>query len=119
MTFMGDQVYSMKSWFPKLYPGNDVVDWIAWDPYTCDKTRPCHDLKTVLNLRYLPKKPWPGFYNWAHTHHRSKPLMLAEWGVLENGNPSRKRKYLKTVRPQMSKFPRSRRSSTGTGRSPR
>ena len=60
-----------------LYPGDDVVDWIAWDPYNWYR---CHG------------SPWTGFsekvsgfYDWLVAHgHGDKPFMLAEFGSAEH-----------------------------------
>ncbi len=34
MNYMGSPNWGEKSWFNDLYPGDDVVDWIAEDPYS-------------------------------------------------------------------------------------
>lgn len=60
-----------------LYPGDDVIDWIAWDPYNWYR---CHG------------SPWrgfaekvSGFYDWLIAHgHGDKPFMLAEFGSAEH-----------------------------------
>ncbi len=54
-----------------LYPGDDYVDWIAWDPYSHDSGWPSFEQFSSY------------FYDWAQTNHPSKPLMLAEFGVTE------------------------------------
>jgi len=58
-----------------FYPGDDVVDWIAYDPYG-SATHP--DFGAVLNDT---TETWPGFYAWATAKAPDKPLMLAEWGI--------------------------------------
>ncbi|MGD9997724.1 MAG: hypothetical protein AB7L17_12305, partial [Ilumatobacteraceae bacterium] len=60
--------------FDKIYPGNDVVDWIAYDPYGFKY----HD----DFAEFLDEKAsgWPGFYSWATAKAPGKPIMLAEWG---------------------------------------
>ncbi|MCU1360782.1 MAG: hypothetical protein JWN99_2071 [Ilumatobacteraceae bacterium] len=57
-----------------LYPGDDVVDWIAYDPYGFDEHT---DFGALLDTA---KQPWPGFYTWATRKAPGKPIMLAEWG---------------------------------------
>jgi hypothetical protein len=60
-----------------LYPGDDVVDWIAWDPY---------------NWYACNGSPWRSFaatvspfYGWLTAHgHGNKPFMLAEFGSSES-----------------------------------
>jgi beta-mannanase len=57
------------------YPGNDVVDWIAYDPYGgVNQT----DIGKVLNSK---SGTWPGFYSWATAKAPGKPIMLGEWGI--------------------------------------
>lgn len=73
MTYMG-----FERWAPivdELYPGDDVVDWIGYDPYgRADDT-------SFADLVNRPDdEGWPGFYSWATTKAPGKPLMLAEWG---------------------------------------
>lgn len=58
----------------ELYPGDDVVDWIAWDPYGLDGHR---SIAEVIND---PRGDWPGFYEWATERAPGMPLMLGEWG---------------------------------------
>jgi len=70
--------------FEDLYPGDDVVDWIAWDPYTGTNNRP---LGLFLNENTANVSGWTGFYNWATSNHPNKPLMLAEFGMgINTGN---------------------------------
>lgn len=72
--------------FDPLYPGDDVVDWISWDPYG-------HSGQTTL-ANYLnstvgspgagytgSNAPYTGFYNWATAKAPGKPLMLGECGM--------------------------------------
>ena len=60
--------------YPQLYPGDDVVDWIGYDPYS-------HRGTPLSTFGDNPGRTFPGFYTWATTSHPSKPLMLAEFGV--------------------------------------
>ncbi len=60
--------------YPTLYPGNDVVDWIGYDPYGQDKQT------TMGELVNRPGNGWPGFYTWATGIAPGKPIMLSEWG---------------------------------------
>ncbi|MFI2755069.1 hypothetical protein ACGIF2_16695 [Cellulomonas sp. P22] len=60
-----------------FYPGDDVVDWIALDPYNwygCAPSKP-------PTWRSLAEVAGP-FRRWAQGH--DKPLMLAEWGTVED-----------------------------------
>lgn len=58
----------------ELYPGDDVVDWIAWDPYAVE------EIDSFAELVNTPSGDWPGFYEWAVAKAPGTPLMLAEWG---------------------------------------
>jgi beta-mannanase len=87
-----------------LYPGDDVVDWIAYDPYqTSASGSTGHDFADMVNRSF---KGSPGFYTWATKTHPSKPLMLAEWGGLYNpANPSGRANFFHTVTTQVSSYP--------------
>lgn len=98
---MGFQDWSEKPWFDDLYPGDDIVDWIAYDPYMYADAN--GDFNKLVN-RVTPK--FPGFYTWATTKHPGKPLMLAEWGVFESStNKSLKPKMYNTVASQIGNYP--------------
>jgi hypothetical protein len=73
------------NWAPavdRFYPGDDVVDWIAYDPYGLARTT---DFATLLND---PADDWPGFYQWAIRKAPGKPIMVAEWGFDLNSQPN-------------------------------
>jgi beta-mannanase len=57
-----------------LYPGDQVVDWIAADPYNFDHNGAWQSLTYEM-------KTW---YEWARREHPDKPLALAEWGSKED-----------------------------------
>ena len=70
--------------FDDLYPGDDVVDWIAWDPYSLkDGIADMAGLVTYSGVR-----GYNGFYDWATRKAPGKPLMLAEFGFHTGGNPN-------------------------------
>jgi hypothetical protein len=72
MNYMG-----FSKWGPvadDFYPGDDVVDWIAYDPYAFAGQ------STFAALLNQPAGDWPGFYDWAVGHAPGKPIMLGEWG---------------------------------------
>jgi hypothetical protein len=100
---MGTTHWATRPWFEQLYPGDSVVDWIAWDPYACgDPDLPCGDFAGFVNRT---ADEWPGFYAWATATHPDKPLMIAEWGVAEHGDPDRKADFFATVAEQLPEFP--------------
>jgi hypothetical protein len=72
MNYMGFSGWS--GMVDPLWPGNDVVDWIAYDPYGFKSH---HDFGEFLDTA---SKSWPGFYSWATAKAPGKPIMLAEWG---------------------------------------
>ena len=72
MNFMG-----FAGWAPvadAFYPGDDVVDWIAYDPYAHAGQ------STFAQLLNRPSGDWPGFYAWATARAPGTPIMLGEWG---------------------------------------
>ena len=64
-----------------FYPGDDVVDWIAYDPYGFGSH---NDLDAFLNEA---AEGWPGFYTWARRKAPDKPIMLGEWGIALDKQP--------------------------------
>ena len=83
-----------------FYPGNDVVDWIAYDPYGFGAET---SIDKMLNS---PTEGWPGFYNWATTYAPDKPLMLAEWGYDLSSQPNAAAILDNAVPVLQSRFPR-------------
>jgi beta-mannanase len=106
MNYMGYYGYAAQSWWGDLYPGDDVVDWIAWDPYahSQDFGTMGDDFAALLNKR--GGTTFPGFYTWATTSHPGKPLMLAEWGVFERTTDlASKPQFFDTIPRQLASFP--------------
>jgi hypothetical protein len=75
--------------YKQMWPGNDYVDWIAWDPYNWSDCR-------------TPADPWLSFsqvispfYQWLESNgFGDKPFMLGEWGTVEQtGNPQGKQDW--------------------------
>jgi hypothetical protein len=83
-----------------FYPGNDVVDWIAYDPYGFAAET---SMDKLLNS---PSGAWPGFYNWAVAKAPEKPLMLAEWGYDLGSQPNAAAILDSAVSVLQSQFPR-------------
>ena len=71
---MGFAGWGDQGLYPQLYPGDDVVDWIGYDPYS-------HGGRALDQFANAGGTAFPGFYTWATTAHPGKPLMLAEFGV--------------------------------------
>jgi beta-mannanase len=66
-----------------MYPGDDYVDWIAYDPYTNDPAATC-TFACIANRTWSTYPSFPGFYAWAQANYPNKPLMLGEWAVGES-----------------------------------
>jgi hypothetical protein len=71
--------YGHADFTPDLYPGDDVVDWIFYDPYSRDGNDRRFD--DLANRTHASKPDWPGFYSWATTEHPGKPIGIGEWGI--------------------------------------
>ncbi|HYN93322.1 MAG TPA: DNRLRE domain-containing protein [Pilimelia sp.] len=81
LAYMGNEKWMAQSWWPSLYPGDDVVDWIGLDSYVSAQPGAYHYGDFANLLDRAPTGGGLGFYDWATTKHASKPLMIAEWGV--------------------------------------
>ncbi|MFC4071455.1 glycoside hydrolase family 26 protein [Actinoplanes subglobosus] len=81
VAYMGNEKWMAQSWWKDLYPGDDVVDWIGLDSYVSVEKGYYHfgDFGDLLDRK--PKGGGLGFYDWAVTKHKSKPIMVAEWGA--------------------------------------
>jgi hypothetical protein len=100
-----------KSWFDTLYPGDDVVDWIAEDPYAvgeADDPVWRTDFPGLVNRKQNPPgSDYPGFYSWAQREHSSKPVMLGEWGVDDPADdPTYKPRFFARAGDQLNQFPK-------------
>lgn len=103
MTYMGAPNWAAKPWFEELYPGDDVVDWVAMDPYADDRVQ---DFDGLVNKTREEYAQWPGFYRWMQLRFPGKPVMVAEWGVFERPHdPEFKRKFFESVRRQIRSYP--------------
>lgn len=106
VVFMGYTGYMAKPWFKDLYPGDDYVDWIGYDPFAKSNVT---DYANLVN-KVAPKEQelgFPGFYQYSARNLPNKPLMLSEWAVLENpGDPGRKAAFFRSVAAQFTKYPR-------------
>jgi hypothetical protein len=105
MDYMGAPKWGEQAWFGDLYPGDDVVDWIAEDPYSIGSGGVWRaDFAGTVNRQ--DGSAWPGFYTWATATHPGKPIMLAEWGVTEDPlNPAAKATFFDTMLAQSALFP--------------
>jgi hypothetical protein len=107
MNYMGLPKWGSQSWFNALYPGDDVVDWIASDPYIFGTGQYWGGVSSLMNRRFPEYPSWPGFYTWATRNHPSKPLMLGEWGVSERaGSPGAKANFFRMLGNEIQQYPR-------------
>jgi hypothetical protein len=103
MTYMGAPNWAAKPWFEQLYPGDDVVDWVALDPYADHRV---NDFDGLVNKTRPDFGQWPGFYRWMQWRFPGKPVMVAEWGVFErSGDRTAKRSFFESVRTQIQHYP--------------
>lgn len=106
MVFMGFTGYMAKPWFKDLYPGDDVVDWIGYDPFAKSNIT---DYANLVNKVAGAQQQigFPGFYDYSGRYFPNKPLMLSEWAVLETpGDPGRKPAFFQSVAEQFARYPR-------------
>jgi hypothetical protein len=103
MTYMGAPNWASKRWFGDLYPGDDVVDWVAIDPYADNRV---HDFASLVDKTRPDHPDWPGFYKWMQARFPGKPIMVAEWGVFENRrDPHRKEAMFTATARQIRDYP--------------
>ena len=82
-----------------FYPGDDVVDWIAYDPYghAADPT--------FADLLDRDSGSWRGFYTWATAKSPGTPIMLGEWGFDLDAQPASATALDGAVASLRSKYP--------------
>ena len=104
MNYQGYPAYSVQPWYDDLWPGSDVVDWIASDSYNTGQWQGWNsgDFRALVNRK---KGTWRGFYDHMSELHPDKPLMLAEWGLF-NAAPGRAAWFYDRVRQQLPHYPR-------------
>jgi hypothetical protein len=102
---MGSPKWGEQPWFKDLYPGDDVVNWIAEDPYSIGSNPQWRsDFAGMVDRR--DGSSWQGSYTWATTTHPSKPIMLAEWGVTEDpANSAAKANFFTGMPTELRQFP--------------
>ncbi|MEO8830266.1 hypothetical protein [Lapillicoccus sp.] len=103
--FQGYPAYAVQSWWPSMYPGDDVIDWIATDSYNNGRASGSNS-GDFTNMVNRTKGSWPGWYNWATRNHPGKPLMISEWGVwYSKAEPGQQAVFYDKVRQQLAQFP--------------
>lgn len=80
--FIGNARWLSKPWFDSLYAGDDVVDWLGYDPFVMAAAAGSNaDGPLAALLGSSSSQSRQGFLGWARTTAPRKPIMLAEWGV--------------------------------------
>ena len=107
VAYMNYEKWNNSPWWYDLYPGNDVIDWVAVDSYVNAQPKGFHagDFTYLMN-RTTDKAKFPGWYTWAIT--KNKPIMVAEWAVYECKtacSPTEKAKIHAKVVEQMKAMP--------------
>ena len=107
MNYMGTPRWGSQPWFEDLYPGDDVVDWIAEDPYIFGNSSIWWtDFASAVDRKDTYTNPkWPGFYTWATKRHPGKPIMLAEWGVDRKLGTAARNEVFGTMASQLATYP--------------
>jgi hypothetical protein len=103
LAYMNYERWYAQPWWPDLYPGDDVVDWLGLDTYLDADPDGFHSGDFISMLLRGVTSRFPGFYPWATTRHPGKPLMLAEWGVY--GRAVDKPRAFATVLPALARLP--------------
>jgi hypothetical protein len=106
MNYTGHPQWGVRQWYPELYPGDDVVDWIAYDPYIFGTGQYWGGVADLVDRRFDTHPEWPGFYTWATRFAPERPLMLAEWGVAEkDGSPQAKAELFTELGRRAARWP--------------
>ncbi|MGH3392710.1 MAG: glycosyl hydrolase [Actinomadura sp.] len=108
VAYRGYSNWYTKPWFMQTYPGNDVVDWVALDPYVKEAAKTPDFASLIDKAGPLEHdQGHPGFYTWSQSHMPGKPLMIAEWGILYDKTTAAERvAFFRSVATQIKNFPR-------------
>lgn len=105
MVYMAYLDWAVQPWHKDLYPGDDVVDWVAWDAYAYSD--PGYGYGDWAEMVDRTGGEWPGYYRWATENFPTKPLMLAEWGVWRSErHPEHPAEIITEAESQIPLFPR-------------
>lgn len=83
-----------------MYPGDDYVDWVGWDPYNYYR---CMDIDWRTPAVTIGR-----WYHWLeHNGFGTKPYMLAEYGSLADPNrPGSKAEWYRNLPGGLRDYPR-------------
>jgi hypothetical protein len=100
--------WASKPWWPQLWPGGDVVDWMGEDAYSMgtSKTWGGGFAATINRVDHYQFPNWDGFYNWAQRIAPDKPIMIPEYGAQEiSGDSSHKANFFNTEASDLRSMP--------------
>ncbi|WP_100446708.1 glycoside hydrolase family 26 protein [Glycomyces xiaoerkulensis] len=107
MNYMGYLKWVETPWHDRLYPGDDVVDWIGLSGYGNSLADDGHSDFTEIVNEAEPEAGWPGFYHWTGVNFPDKPVMLAEWGVFTRDDyPHHQETVFDSADEQFAYYPR-------------
>jgi beta-mannanase len=107
LAYMGNEKWMAQSWWPALYPGDDVVDWVGLDSYVSVEPGYYHygDFSDLLDRQ--PTGGGLGWYDWVAKNHPAKPVMVAEWGMYHRlAHATDKSAAFATVVPELKLHPK-------------
>ncbi len=83
-----------------FYPGNDLVDWIGYDPYNFNR---CHNSGWRTFEQTIS-----GFYRWSDANGLgSKPLLLQEYGLTPDpANVAASQQWYRDIPSVLKRYPR-------------
>ncbi len=107
VVYTGDPSWTVHDWYEELYPGDDVVAWVGFDPYAFGEP-PVYqtNFAGIVDRRLDTTPDFPGFATYAAARFPDKPLMLAEWGVIDDPDrPRYKGRFFRNLSEQLTDFP--------------
>lgn len=107
VVYTGDPSWTVHDWYEELYPGDDVVAWVGFDPYAFGEP-PVYqtNFAGIVDRRLDTAPDFPGFATYAAERFPDKPLMLAEWGVIDDPDrPRYKGRFFRNLPEQLADFP--------------
>ncbi|MFL6238683.1 MAG: hypothetical protein ACJ735_04205 [Actinomycetes bacterium] len=108
LCYEGTPEWGSTSWFPQLWPGGDVVDWMAEDPYTFGNGAIWGGgfAQTINRVDHYSYPNWDGFYTWAQHIAPDKPIMIPEYGVQDvAGDPGHKAAFFNNEARDLASLP--------------
>ena len=98
MGYLGhEQLYNSHA----LWPGDEYVDWVMWNPYSRGENPALWEAKIKLFYTWLIENSAPG-HNYA-----AKPWGLGEWGVAKTNDPGGafEQQYYRDMQAKLPDYP--------------